>query len=364
MSFVRNRKSNCVHGLLVLLLFNLCVIPDALADPADTTAPAEPATPAEAPPTAEDTSNLLQLDYIPADAMFVLAFRPAELFGVAQRKVVQSLVEVRGAEYEELTFVQRKAAPQDRSYLAFDAQVVRSKEPVNWREVLPKQNGVKFTDREFEGKSYMLNSQLRNVAGYQSDDRTLLIAPPWNLELMMARGKGQLSDFPWADAWRQASHRPLAIFMDADFGRVQLKSLVEANFGADFSETSTPLWKDLRWITVSVSGSTPMEIEIAATYANDISARRAYAIAAGLMSLARTEIGQIRARAGESASGGTADRLKMGVLSEEFVQNAQVDRSGAEIRLRTTSNFEIESFLTEFHKFSTGSRRKAALARE
>jgi hypothetical protein len=53
----------------------------------------------------------------------------------------------------------------------------------------------------------------------------------------------------------------------------------------------------------------------------------------------------------------------MAVLAEEFVENARVSRSGAEIRLSTTSNFEFGSFLSEMHRFATRSKRNAAAIR-
>ncbi len=254
--------------------------------------------------------------------MFVLAVRPAELLGAAQCKVVQALVEIRGVEYDQLTFAQRKAPPEGRSYLAFDAEVVRATEPVVWRDILTEKNKLEFDEHDYEGHSYDLNSQLQNVAGYQADERTLLVAPPWNLKPMMTRGKGEWADFPWADAWRQAAHSPLVIFMDGDYGREQLKSLVTTGLGVDFADAFSPLWDDLRWVIVSVSADTPMEIEIAATYGGAETSQRAYMIATGLLNMDRDEIEQVRKQAEDSAGGDAVSRLKMAVLAEEFVENA------------------------------------------
>ncbi len=273
-------KSKCLCGLFVVLLWAMVVIPATRAEPA------------AAPPPAEVTSNTLALDYVPPDSMFVLAVRPAELLGAAQHKVVQALVEILGVEYEQLTFAQRKATPQGSSYLAFDAEIVRTTEAVTWRDILREKNKLQFVEHDFEGHSYDVNSQLRNVAGYQADDRTLLIAPPWNLKPMMTRGKGERSDFPWADAWRQAAHSPLVIFMDASYGREQLKSLVTTGLGVDFADAFSPLWEDLRWVIVSVGADTPMEIEIAATYGGAETGRRAFTIATGLLNLEQDEIEQ------------------------------------------------------------------------
>ena len=346
-----NWKTKCVCGLFTLLLFAMLVIPATRAEPDDS------------PPAAGIVSNTLQLDYVPPDSMFVLALRPTELLGESQRRVVQALVEIRGAEYEQLTFVQRKAPPEGRTYLAFDADIVRAKKAVIWKDIVTEKNGIQLVEHEYEGHSYNVASQLRNVAAYQADDRTLLVAPLWHLKPMMARGKGERSDFPWADAWRELAHRPLAIFMEGAYGREQLKSLVATGLGTEFAETFAPLWEDIRWVIVSISADAPMEIEIAATYGSAEAGRRAYVTAAGLLILARDEIEQIREQAKDSTSGSTADRLKMAVLAEEFVENALVSRRGAEIRLRTTSNFEVGSFLSELHRFATRSKRKAAAIR-
>jgi hypothetical protein len=350
MNLPLNWKSKCLCGLFIVLLCAMLVIPATRAEPA------------ASPPPAENPSNPLELDYVPPDSMFVLAVRPSELLDAAQRKVVQEIVEIRGVAYEQLTFAQRKAPPEDKSYLAFDAEIVRATEPVIWRDILTE-NRVQSVEHNYEGHSYDVNSQLRNVAGYQADDRTLLIAPPWNLKPMMTRGKGERSDFPWSDAWRQVAHSPLVIFMDGAYGREQLKSLVTTGLGVDFADAFSPLWEDLRWVIVSVSADTPMKIEIAATYGGAETGRRAYSIAAGLLNMDRDEIEQVRKQAEDSTSGDAVARLKMAVLAEEFVENARVSRSGAEIRLSTTSNFEFGSFLSEMHRFATRSKRNAAAIR-
>lgn len=209
-------------------------------DEAQTQKPQRPARQAPAPlATWTAQPSPVSLDYLPADVQLLGLIRPQGFLGPAEMRVLDTIlgeVAPNGRQpvpphlIEQVSFVMLMPIPERKSpaALIFDLNVLRTKEPVDWKEQFAEL-GVELKEQEYKGHNYFHAEGSLGVHIWYPDDRTLVVADEGSLQRAMDVEKPHDPHPVFAEAWKVLGAPGILLAMPSDEFIKQSRVMADAS---------------------------------------------------------------------------------------------------------------------------------------
>lgn len=228
---------------------------------------AQAAPPADAKKSQDNTSKKFSLDYIPANANFVLAFRPAELvLNEAIKPLVPMINEMLNpkaqygipkfqygialAQLEEIYFVWFIAPPAEMEVVT----ILRSIEPLDAKSYKCPTIS-KPTLKTVGGRSlYTDGHPMQERAYFFADGHTVVLGSFELLAQLPGPDAGDKTRPRWAEQWKSVAGNPVALALDVEAIRGDVEREISLAPGASpWIKLASPLWEQTDAVVAGVT---------------------------------------------------------------------------------------------------------------
>jgi len=293
-----------------------------------------------------DPPAKFSLDYLPANATFVLAIRPAELFQHEALKPLQGLDKALfslGSRYgmssvqpdEALAIMYKKAGRSSYGEMA----IFRSKKPIDIqkykRGLIPDPVGKPIGERVlyFDRK---LGDGDSSPAYAMPDTRTIIAGNVGVLTQILSKRPGDAPLPRWAEQWKSVAADPIAVALDVQAIRGDVeRELSPTPSATPWIKLAAPMWEQTDLVVAGATLGDKLALRAKAVCISPDGAEKVQETSKALIPLALNMIDSMRADSAKARPGTAPSALAtmnpLFDLAEKALKSIKFSQSGAKL---------------------------------
>jgi beta-lactamase regulating signal transducer with metallopeptidase domain len=318
-----------------------------LGDAPQLASAAPPAT-----PTAAQALKPIDLSYVPARAVAVLAVRPAELLSNADMQpLVKLLNEATGLEQrtglkieniEEVKLALTRLPDRPGNMESMMLQILRHKEPFDWKGKIGENVVGKPVEATIAGKTYYHSDHgdaAIRPAFYLPDDRTIVIGP--EIDLQRAIVSGGKSKPEWAGAWEKSATGQAVAMVDLTAVNRAVSEEIKQHPAPQAVTVFAPIWEKGQRLFVTVQKDQGLDLASRIDCATADDAGRVQETAQAVLTLARNLLDE----ADRALAKGTAEQagavIPLVDLASEVLKKGKVQTEGSSVTYSSKLDVDV-----------------------
>lgn len=308
-----------------------------------------------APPataTAVQASKPIDLGYVPARAVAVVAVRPAALLSNAEMQpLVKLLNEATGLEkrtglkiedIEEVKLALTRLPDRPGNMESMMLQILRHKQTFDWKGKIGENVVGKPVEATIAGKTYYHSDHgdaAIRPAFYLPDDRTIVIGP--EIDLQRAIVSGGKSNPEWADAWEKSATGQAVAMVDLTAVNRAVSEAMKQHPAPQAVAVFAPIWEKGQRLFVTVQKDQGLSLASRIDCATADDAGRVQETAQAVLTLARNLLDEADRALAKGTAKEAAEIIPLVDLASEVLKKGKVQTEGSSVTYASKLDIDV-----------------------